>query len=72
MPPEVVVISTTHDATQAFSGASWQAGDTGTDVFFPNVPVGMATITGAAGTIGGGPVPIEATAITYATIYSPT
>lgn len=70
--PHPVAISGTHDATQRFDGSSWAAGDTGIDVYFPNVPVGTTTITGAAGTIGGGSVPIEANTVTFATLYSPT
>lgn len=40
-----VSIDRAHAAVQAFNGASWVAGDTGIDVFFPNVDPGSTTIT---------------------------
>jgi len=64
-----VTLSGTHDATQAFNGTTWAAGDTGENVYFPNVDPssGKATVE-MPGAIGNGEVPVEAGTFTYLTI----
>ena len=48
------------------SGTTWAAGDTGTDVVFPNVAVGTgkAKLSIAGGGLGEGDVPVMAGTIT--------
>jgi len=67
--PGSVSLSGTHDATQAFNGTAWAAGDTGVNVFFPNVDPasGTATVTMANAT-GNGDVPVVAGTFTYLSI----
>jgi len=66
--PRAVSISAAHDATQRFTGTKWEEGDTGSDVFFPNVAVGPATITVAGGAIGTGSYMIDRGVMTYLTV----
>ena len=66
-----VAITAVHDQVEKSDGTTWQAGDTGVDVYFPNIPVGTTTIQAATGTTGAISVPIEANTITYATIVTP-
>jgi hypothetical protein len=65
-----VSITGTHDATQAFDGSQWAAGDTGANVFFPNVDPGPGTtkvsMTGTS--LGTGDVPLAAGTFTFLTI----
>jgi hypothetical protein len=64
-----VSIDAAHDATQAWDGTTWAAGDTGVNVFFPNVAVGAGTTTiSMTGATGAGPAPIIAGTITYVTL----
>ena len=68
--PSAVSITGTHDAAQAFDGASWAPGSTGANVFVPNVDPTPATIdvSIAAGGLGTGSVPIAAGTFTYVTL----
>ena len=65
-----VALSTTHGAAQAVNGADWAAGDTGTDVFFPNVDVGNTTLSVTGGAIGTGSIPVEANTVTNVTVIA--
>jgi hypothetical protein len=56
--------SAAHDTTQKFDGAAWAAGDTGSDVFFPNVDPGTVQIT-VAGNATGSPVSVVLAAGAY-------
>jgi len=62
-----ISIDATHDAAQAWSGAAWSPGATGTDVFLPNVtiPPGGTTAVAVAGVPS---APLAADTITYVTI----
>jgi hypothetical protein len=65
-PQRQVTISTAvHDTTQKFDGAAWAAGDTGADVFFPNVDPGTTQITVAGASVGATTLTLEAGAYTY-------
>lgn len=68
--PRAVSINGTHQPTEAFDGTTWAAGDTGTNVYFPNVdPAGGMTTVSTTGTaIGTGTVPIAAGTFTYVTL----
>ncbi len=66
--PRAVAIAAPHDAVQAFDGTAWASGDTGGDVFFPNIDLGAGTTTDvsvAGGALGTGSVPLVAGTITY-------
>ena len=56
-----VSISAAHDATQRFDGTTWAAGDTGSDVFFPNVVVtaGAVSVTMTGAAVGTGSYTLE-------------
>lgn len=60
-----------HDTTQKLDGAAWAAGDTGSDVFFPNVDPGSVTIN-VAGSVVGAPVTVTlaANAYTYVAVHA--
>jgi hypothetical protein len=68
--PRAVSITGTHQPTEAFDGTSWAAGDSGPNVYFPNVdPTGGTTTISTTGTaLGTGSVPIAAGTFTYVTI----
>jgi hypothetical protein len=66
--PRAVTISANHAAVQRFDGTTWVAGNTGSDVFFPNVDPGSVQITVAGGAVGVGAVMLEAGAYTYVTV----
>ena len=68
--PRAVSISAAHAATQAFDGTRWLAGDTGSDVLFPNVDPGSVQVSVAGGAIGTGTVTLEAGAYTYITVIA--
>jgi hypothetical protein len=53
-----------HDTTQKFDGAAWAAGDTGSDVFFPNVDPGSVQIA-VTGNATGSPVTVTLAAGAY-------
>ncbi len=65
-----VAISSTHATTMAWDGSKWAAGNTGINVFFPNVDVGTGTttisVTGNA--TGAGSYPVVANQFTWVTI----
>lgn len=62
--------SVTHDATQRFDGTAWSAGDTGSDVFFPNVAPGSVQVTVMGGAIGATTVTLESGKFTYLTVIA--
>lgn len=68
--PRAVQITAAHGTTQAVTTTAWAAGDTGKEVFFPNVDVGggttMLTVTGGA--LGTGSIPLVAGTITNVTV----
>ena len=68
--PRAVSITGTHDATQAFNGTTFVAGDTGDNVYFPNLdPTGGTTTISTTGTaLGTGTVPVAAGTFTYVTL----
>lgn len=68
--PRAVSIAAAHDAPQAVSGTTWGPGDTGHDVFFPNVDPGGGTamLAVAGGAIGTGSIPLAAGKFTYLTV----
>jgi hypothetical protein len=70
--PRQVSISAGHAAIQRFDGASWAAGDTGSDVFFPNVALGASpvTVSVAGGAVGTGSFTLEAGKMTYLTVVA--
>jgi hypothetical protein len=66
--PRAVAITAPHAAVQAFDGTAWTGGDTGGDVFFPNIDLGARATTDvsvAGGALGTGSVPLVAGTITY-------
>ncbi|HEX3475538.1 MAG TPA: hypothetical protein VHT91_10980 [Kofleriaceae bacterium] len=70
-PAHAVLISADHAAPQSFDGTHWVAGDTGSDVFFPNVAVGAVTVSVVGGAIGTGSFTLEAGKMTYLTVVPP-
>lgn len=70
-----VSIAAAHGTAQAIAagGTTWATGETGKDVFFPNVDVGSGTtmLTVAGGAIGGGSIPLVAGTLTNVTVYAP-
>jgi hypothetical protein len=62
-----VAIAAAHDAAQSFDGTTWAAGDTGSNVFLPNVVIGggttTITVTGATGLPAS--IPLEAGKFTF-------
>jgi hypothetical protein len=69
--PGPVSISATHGPTQARVNNTWSPGDTGPDVFFPDVdPAGGATTLSAAGAIGTGSIPLVAGKMTDVSIIA--
>jgi hypothetical protein len=70
--PRSVTLTGSHDATQAFDGTAWAAGDSGENVYFPNVDPGSGTETvGTSGSsVGTGDVPVVAGTFTYLSIVA--
>ncbi|MEO8701294.1 MAG: hypothetical protein ABI867_14695 [Kofleriaceae bacterium] len=70
--PRAVAVAAAHDAPQANAATTWAAGDTGHEVFFPNVDVGggttMVSVTGGA--IGTGSIPVAAGKITSVSLIA--
>lgn len=68
--PHAVSLAAAHAATQAIVATTWAPGDTGHDVFFPNVDVGggTTTLTVAGGAIGTGTIPLIAGTITNVSV----
>jgi hypothetical protein len=71
-PARAVSLGVAHGPTQAVAATSWGAGDTGKEVFFPNVEVGAGTtmLTVAGGAIGTGSIPLIAGTITNVTVLA--
>jgi hypothetical protein len=67
-----VSLSAAHGATQAIMTTTWAPGDTGHEVFFPNVDVGSGTamLTVAGGATGTGAIPLVANTITSVTVLA--
>lgn len=67
-----VSLAATHDPSQAVADATWAAGDTGHEVFFPNVDIGAGTtmLSVAGGAIGTGSIPLVAGKITSVTVFA--
>ncbi len=64
-----VAIDAAHDTTQAVVANDWAAGDTGHDVFFPNVAPGQTTVSATGGSvIGAGQIGVTAGKITYVSL----
>jgi hypothetical protein len=64
-----VSITASHAATQAFDGTHWAAGDTGDNVFFPNVdPATGTTLVSMSNGLGAGSIPLTAGAFTFLTV----
>lgn len=70
--PRAVSIAAAHGPTHALTGAAWTPGDTGAEVFFPNVDPGAGStrLSVAGGAIGTGDIPLEAGKFTYITVYA--
>jgi hypothetical protein len=68
--PHAVSLAATHDTAQAIVATTWAAGDTGKNVFFPNVDVGggTTTLSVAGGAIGTGSIPLIAGTITNVSV----
>lgn len=65
-----VSVDAAHAASQAWNGATWAAGDTGSDVFFPNATAGSVQITVAGGAATLPKVDVVAGKYTYVTVAS--
>ena len=67
-----VAILATHGTAQAFNGTAWAAGESGSDVLFPNVDVATGTtmLTVVGGAIGTGPIPLQAGKLTLVTVLA--
>ena len=70
--PRAVSIAAAHATTQAVAATTWTAGDTGHDVFFPNVDIGggTTTVSVAGGAVGTGAIPLVAGTITNVTVIA--
>lgn len=68
--PRQVSLSANHAATQRFDGTTWAAGDTGGDVFFPNVDPGSVQVTVTGGAIGTTTLTLEKGAYTYVSVIA--
>lgn len=68
--PRAVSISAAHATTQAVVDTTWAAGDTGHEVFFPNVDVGGGTteLSVTGGAVGTGTIPLAAGKVTSVTV----
>lgn len=68
--PHAVSISAAHAAAQRFDGAQWAAGNTGSDVFFPNIDLsgGVVGVTIAGNAVGNGNFLLEPGKLTYLTL----
>jgi hypothetical protein len=70
--PRAVSIGAAHAPAQAIAATTWAPGDTGRDVFFPNVDpaAGSTTLSVAGGAIGTGTIPLAAGKFTYVSVYA--
>lgn len=68
--PRAVSLAAAHAPAQAIVATTWAPGDTGHEVFFPNVDVGTGTtmLTVVGGAIGTGSIPLVAGTITNVTV----
>ena len=68
--PHAVSLAAAHGAPQAIATTMWAPGDTGKNVFFPNVDIGSGTtaLTVAGGAIGTGDIPLVAGTITNVSV----
>jgi hypothetical protein len=68
--PGAVSLAAGHAATQAIVAKAWAPGDTGHEVFFPNVDVGAGstTLMVSGGAIGTGTIPVVAGTITNVSV----
>lgn len=71
-PQRQVSIAATHGTTQANATTTWAPGDTGHEVFFPNVELGAGstTVSVPGVSLGTGSVPLVANKITNVTIVT--
>lgn len=72
-PPAAVTISSSHDTEQTFDGTGWGSGDTGEDVFFPNIDLSGGNTTDvfvSGGAQGTGAVPLAPATITYMAVLT--
>lgn len=67
-----VALSAAHAATQRFDGTGWAAGDTGSDVFFPNVDLGggAVTVSMTGASIGTGSYALDPGKLTYLSVIA--
>lgn len=67
-----IAIAAGHDAPQAITDADWAAGDTGHEVFFPNVAAGGTTDVTVSGgcSVGAGSIPLVAGKITNISVLA--
>ena len=71
-PARGVAITATHAGAQAYNG-TWAAGESGTDVFFPNVdvpPNNTTSLSVVGGAIGSGAIPLAAGKVTLVTVLT--
>lgn len=70
--PRAISLVGDHGAPQVIAGASWAAGDTGSDVVFPNVAAttGKVKLSFAGGGIGEGDIPVTAGTITNVAVIA--
>jgi hypothetical protein len=70
--PRQVSISAPHAAAQRFDGSAWAAGDTGSDVFFPNVDLsgGAVTVSMTGTSVGTGSYTLEPGKLTYLSVIA--
>lgn len=67
--PRAVSITAAHGTAQARNNDAWAAGDTGADVYFPDVdPAGGSTTLSAGSAIGTGTIPLVAGKMTEISI----
>jgi hypothetical protein len=68
--PTALTLAAAHGAAQAVVATTWAPGDTGHDVFFPNVDVGSGStmLTVAGGAIGQGAIPLLAGTMTNVSV----
>ncbi|HEX7836889.1 MAG TPA: hypothetical protein VF469_05470 [Kofleriaceae bacterium] len=70
--PRQVSISAAHAMAQRFDGATWAAGDIGSDVFFPNVDLsgGAVTVSMTGASVGTGSYTLEPAKLTYLSVIA--
>jgi hypothetical protein len=72
-PARAVAVSATHGPAQAFNGTAWAAGESGSDVFFPNVdvpPNNATAVSVVGGAIGAGSIPVAAGKVTLVSVMT--